>query len=214
MDRRGGFTLLELLVVCAIVGGTLILVPVYFGSFGARSRLSSSANSLLSQFAAAREQAMVDGYDARLELGYFRERDGAKHLGARFWFTNLPAKGTAKLAEENAERQRERVTSRAQDRQWMYSDWRPLPDGIVVSGVSTEAGQWEKLGEGDRSFQVKFLADGSVERAVAVRLENMDLEVKPEFRTVTVMVNALSSEAASYEGLKELPRQRDANEFR
>jgi prepilin-type N-terminal cleavage/methylation domain-containing protein len=214
VGRRGGFTLLELLVVCAIVGGTLILVPVYFGSFGARSRLSSSANTLLSMLAAAREQAMIDGYEARLEIAPYREKDGTRRLGMRFWYTNLPAKGTAKLDEENSDRQRERVTSRAKDRQWMFSEWRTLPEGIVVPGVSIEAGQWDKLGEGERSFQVKFLADGSVERAVAIRLENEDLDVRPEYRTVTVMVNALSAEAASYEGLKELPRQRDAGEFR
>jgi prepilin-type N-terminal cleavage/methylation domain-containing protein len=214
VNRRSGFTLLELLVVCAIVGGTLILVPVYFGSFGARSRLSSAANSMLSKLAAVKEQAMNDGYESRLEIGTYRERDGTRRVGTRFWFTNLPAKGTSKLLEEDSDKQRERVTSRAQDRQWMVSEWHAIPEGVVVPGVSIEAGQWEKLGEGDRSFQVRYFADGSVERAVAIRLESEDLEVKSEYRTVTVMVNALSSEAASYEGFKELPRHRDASEFR
>jgi prepilin-type N-terminal cleavage/methylation domain-containing protein len=214
VNRRGGFTLLELLVVCAIVGGTLILVPVSFGSFGARSRLSSAANSMLAQLGAIRERAMMDGYEARLEIASYRENDGTRRLGSRFWFTNLPAKGTAKLEEEGSERQRERATSRAKDREWMVSEWSPLPDGILVTGISIEAGQWEKIGEGERAFQVKFFADGGVERAVAVRLESQDLEVKPEFRTVTVMVNALTAEAASYEGFRELPKQRDASEFR
>ena len=38
-------------------------------------------------------------------------------------------------------------------------------------------------------------------------------QLKTEFRTVTVVVNPLTAEAASYEGLRELPRQREAHEF-
>jgi hypothetical protein len=169
---------------------------------------------MLAQLAAARERAMMDGYEARLEIAPYKEADGTKRIGARFWFTNLPAKGTEMLDEENEERQRERATSRAKDREWMVSEWNPLPKGIFVSGISIEAGHWEKLPEGDHAFNVKFFADGSIERAVAVRLESEDLDVRPEHRTVTVMVNALTAEAASYEGFRELPKQRDAGEFR
>jgi prepilin-type N-terminal cleavage/methylation domain-containing protein len=211
--RDGGFTLLELLVVCAIVGVALALVPVGFGTFGARSRLTSSANTILAQLTATREQATMDGFEARLEIGLFKDHESKRQFGTRFWYTNLPAKGTQKLIEDS-DHGRERATSRAKDRQWMVSEWNALPAGIEVSGVSLEAGQWQKVGEGEQSFHVKYFADGTVERGFAVRLESTDLEVKPEFRTVTVLVNALTSEAFSYEGLKEMPRQKGSDEFR
>jgi prepilin-type N-terminal cleavage/methylation domain-containing protein len=209
----GGFTLLELLVVCAIVGVTLALVPVAFGTFGARSRLSSSANTILAQLTATREQATMDGFEARLEIGIYKDHESKRQFATRFWYSNLPAKGTNKLVEDS-DRQRDRATSRAKDRQWMVSEWNPLPSGIEVSGISLEAGQWQKVGEGEQSFHVKYYADGTVERGFAVRLESTDLEVRPEFRTVTVVVNALTSEAFSYEGLKEMPRQKGSDEFR
>lgn len=200
------------MVVCAIVGAVLLLVPPSFDTFGARGKLLSSANKLLSELTAAREQAILDGYEARLEIGSFEE-GGGKTWGTRFWFTSIPAKGT--LGDEEArDESRERATSRAEERQWLTSSWAAFPDGIVVSGVSLEAGVWEKLGEGDRTFTVRFFPDGAVERGFGIRVESQDLEVRQEERTVTVTCNPLTAEPGSYEGLRELPKQREASEFR
>lgn len=207
-----GFTLLELMVVCAIVGVALLFVPVSFETFGARSRLSSAANTLLAQLTATRELATMDGYESRLEIGHFPTVEG-KRVGVRFWYTNVPPKGAAKTFEDE-DASKERATSRAEDRQWLVSDWRPFPEGIKVAGISLEAGQWEKLSEGEQTFQIRYQPDGSVERGFAVRLESVDLDVKQEARTLTVVVNPLTAEAASYEGFQELPRQREAHEFR
>lgn len=207
-----GFTLLEMMVVCAILGAVLLLVPVTFDTFGARSRLSSGANSILSRLTGAREQATIDGFEARLEIGNYVDEGGGHHVGTRFWFTNLPAKGTQGNPDDR-ERQHERVTSRAQERQWLTTSWQPLPSGVTVSGVSLEAGQWERIGEGERTFQVHYFPDGGVDRGFGVRLECTDIDSRPEDRTVTILVNALTAEAASYEGYRELPRQRDASEF-
>ncbi|MFM8385637.1 MAG: Tfp pilus assembly protein FimT/FimU [Planctomycetia bacterium] len=207
-----GFTLIELMVVCAIVGATLLLVPPSFDTFGARGKLSSAGNKLMAELTAMREQAILDGYEARLEIGRFAA-GRTKEWGTRFWFTSVPAKG-ASGGEEQAESARERATSRAEERQWLNSQWAALPDGVAIAGVSLEAGQWEKLGEGERTFIVRFFPDGSVERGFGIRLESTELEVRQEERTVTVTMNPLTSEPSSHEGLRELPRQKDAGEFR
>jgi type II secretory pathway pseudopilin PulG len=206
------FTLLEMLVVCAILGAALLLAPSSFNTFGARSRLSSASNNLLSELGAIREQATIDGFETRLEIGSYRETDGVRRQGTRFWYTNVPAKST-EGTQEQRDRAKERQTSRAQDRQWQVSSWKELPEGVVIAGVSLEAGRWEKVGDGDRTFQARYFPDGSIEHGFGVRYECMDIDTKPEFRTVTVLVNALTAEPASYEGLQELPRQRDASEF-
>lgn len=208
-----GFTLLELMAVCLIIGMALLLIPSNFNMFGSRSRLSSAANTLLSQLVAAREQATMDGYEARLEIGTIPSKDGEKRTGVRFWYTNVPAKGT-RMLDEDEDVARERSTSRAEDRQWLTSGWKELPDSVRVSGVSLAAGQWDKLTDSSATFQVRYLPDGSVDRGFAIRLEAEDLEVKTEYRTITIVVNPLTAEAASYEGFRELPRQREPHEFR
>lgn len=208
-----GFTLIELMAVCLIIGLALLLVPSNFSTFGSRSRLSSAANTLLAQMVATREQSTMDGYEARLELGTIPGEGKQKRTGVRIWYTNVPAKG-AQLQSKDEDVSRERATSRAEDRQWLTSGWKELPDGIRVSGVSLSAGQWEKLSEGSTTFQVRYLPDGSVDRGFAIRLEAEDLDVKTEFRTLTIVVNPLTAEAASYEGFRELSKQRDPHEFR
>ena len=207
-----GFTLLEMLVVCAILGAALLLAPMSFNTFGARSRLSSASNTLLSELGAIKEQATIDGFEARLEIGSYRLADGVRRHGTRFWYTNVPAKST-QGAQQDRERASERQTSRAQDRQWLVSDWKELPEGVEIAGISLEAGRWERVGDGDRTFQARYFPDGSVEHGFAVRYECMDLDVRTEHRTVTILVNALTAEPVSHEGLHELPKQRDAHEF-
>lgn len=211
--REQGFTLIELMVVCAIVGVALLIVPPSFDTFGARGRLTSSTNKLLSEITAAREQAVLDGYEARWEIGRFPNDEGERAWGTRFWFTNVPAKGT-QGEEGQRDVAKERATSRAEERQWLNSAWHALPDGVIVSGISLEAGHWEKLGEGDKTFQVRFFPDGGVERGFGVRLESQDLDVRVDERSVTVLINPLTSEPSSHEGLRELTKQRDASEFK
>lgn len=210
--RVRGFTMIEMMVVTAIVGVALLLVPPNFDTFGARGRLSAGANKLLSELTAVKEQATMDGYEARLEIGLYEDEKGEKQVGTRIWFTSVPAKGT-EGSERDREQNRERATSRAEERQWMSTEWSPFPEGVIVSGVSTETNSWDKVGEGERTFQVRFFPDGGVDRPVGVRVECKDLDVRTDDRTVTILLNALTSEPTSAEGLAEIPRQRDASEF-
>ena len=47
-----------------------------------------------------------------------------------------------------------------------------------------------------------------------MRLESQDLDVRVDERSVTVLINPLTSEPSSHEGLRELTKQRDASDFK
>jgi prepilin-type N-terminal cleavage/methylation domain-containing protein len=204
-----GFTLLELMVVIAIVSTVLLLVPMNLGGFGARSRLNQAGNSLVAALTSIRERAIIDGYEARLEIGLFRSEGKMQH-GYRFVFTNLPEERRGNLDEEFEE---EGDDEEREERTWLTGLWRALPDDLHFAGISERAKDWQNLKESD-PYVVAFRADGSVHRAVAFRIESRELEVRQEYRTVTVVVNPLTSEVTFHEGFEELPVKREAHEFR
>jgi prepilin-type N-terminal cleavage/methylation domain-containing protein len=207
--RRRGFTLVELMVVVVIVGAALLLVPANLFSFGARSRLENAANTIVAAVAGAREQAVLDGHPVKLEFAVVKNEDGKVVHGHRFVFTNLPAERSALLLDEGRKDEPER---RPAEQEWLETDWHLLPDGVTFAGVSQKEGQWENLRE-DQPYAVTFGSDGSVDAAFAIRVENDDMDVRKEFRTITVLVNPLTAEANALDGLVEMPPQRDENEF-
>lgn len=210
--RARGFSLLELMVVIVLMGTLILLVPANYGAFGAQSRLIETANSLAAALAGAREQAILDAYQVTLQLGTFRDDEGEWRQGWRYEFTNIPPVRTG-VGEETESTREENLRLRAMEREWMYTDWRPLAGGVQIVGVSEEKGAWQKLPEGGRPLTVRFFADGVVETGVAVRLESDDLDVAKEFRTMTVLVNALTAEPSVLEGEHELPEQLPATDF-
>ena len=208
-DARG-FTLLELMVVTMIVGAVILLVPVAMMGFGARSRLELSANSVVASLAGTRSQAVQDGYEAYLELGWveINEEDRA---AIRVRFTNLPVE--KKLGPDRGGMD-ETLIDRSAEREWVYTPWKALPKGIVWNGVSVARGQWKKLNPGGKPYSIKFYASGDVERAFAIRIESEDLEeVDDEYRIATIMVNGLTSEPSWMEGLGELREALDGSHF-
>lgn len=211
-SRSAGFTLLELMVVVVLMGTVILLVPSNYGVFGARARLNETANSMAAAFAGARQQAILDAYQVSVQIGSYRDEDGKWHSGWRYEFTSVPAVRSG-VGEERTETEQENLRRRQQEREWMYTDWHEVPSGITIVGVSDEKGVWNKLSDGAKPFVVRYFADGTVEKAVAVRFENEDLDVAKEFRTMTVMVNGLTSEPAVSEGELELPEQRPATDF-
>jgi prepilin-type N-terminal cleavage/methylation domain-containing protein len=211
--RSRGFTLLELMVVVLIVGTILLIVPPNLSSWGARSRLDSTANSLVAAMAGAREQAIFDGYEVSLDIGTWRDQDGEHRQGYRFRYTNIPPPSASKLATD-ASQLRDNARERSRERQWLFSDWYELGSGVRYVGFSEEPGIWERVSRDEEPHRMRFFADGSVEKAFAIRIESTDLDVKAEERTVTVVMNALTSDAAARDGLVELPRMREAGEFR
>jgi len=204
-----GFTLVELMVVVAILAGMLLLVPPNLYRYGARSRLENGANTLVSLIASAREQAIQDGHDVRVEFGIYEDEDGEEHHAHRIIFTNLPAERSDLLNEgRDAE-----DTERPDQLEWLESMWHELPGGVVYAGVSERYGQWTKVTR-ERPYIVAFGPDGGVEKGFAIRVESEDLDnVKKEFRTITVKVNPLTAEAANIDGLAEMAETREENEF-
>jgi prepilin-type N-terminal cleavage/methylation domain-containing protein len=211
LRRTRGFTLLELMVVVVIVGSILLLVPANLTGFGARSRLENAANTLAGAVAAAREQAILDGYEVRMEIGWYRDEDG-RHLGHRWLFTNVPPPRPEGSEEEDEERQQELRAERGRERQWLHTTWHQLDGGLLISGISEEATRWQKLSDGE-PYQVAFRPDGSVQKAFAIRIESQDLGGRREDRSLTVVVNGLTSEATVEDGQKELPRKLDFREI-
>ncbi len=207
LEQRG-FSLIELMVVLLLLGGILIMVPMSLEGFGARSRLESSANSLVSAITGAREKAIEDGYDVYLELGWYRDLEGEKRQGYRFKFTDQPQE---KSSDEDSENEIARRRSR--EREWVYTNWKELQPGVDFVGVSERSGSWQQLSPGGKLFPIRFTADGNIERAVGIRLESQDLEVDREKKTITILVNPLTSEPSWKEGDHELRKARPASDF-
>ena len=203
-----GFTLLEVMVVVLIIGGVLALVPVNLSNWGTRARLDASGNSLVAAIAGAREQAILDGYDAFLELGKFKA-DGEVVFGYRLKFTNIKAAMDTGNEEENA---RLREEEAAKERVWLYTIWRELPDDCEITGVSTTKGQWQRINQ-DRPFAVRFDPAGNVDQAVAIRVELKNADLKKEARTLTVTVNGLTSQANWQMGEQDLVQRRPVSDF-
>lgn len=206
---RSGFTLIELMVVIAIVGGVLLLVPTNLDSFGARSRLENAGNTLVAVAAASRSQAITDGFPVTLQVGRFEDDGGVERFGYRWIVTNMPAERSEMLVPEDAVMEEER---KPEEREWIETNWNRLSRGVEISGVSEEKDNWKPLRE-DRPYGVVFGPDGSVEKAFAIRLRAPELETKDENRTVTVVVNGLTAEASAYDGYKEVPPLRDESDF-
>ncbi|MHC5010077.1 MAG: GspH/FimT family pseudopilin [Planctomycetota bacterium] len=204
-----GFTLPELMVVVVIVGTFLLLVPPNLHVFGSRSRLENSANSLVAAVSLARTKAIEDGHPVTLELAIVKNEAGEIEQGHRFVFTNLPAQRSDLL---NPEGEEDFEPVDEDEEELLTTGWHIMDEGVEYVGVSEEEGNWQQLRQ-DRPYAVTFRPDGSVEKGFAVRIENKDIETKREHRTITIIVNFLTAEAAAEDGLQELPPQREENEF-
>ena len=209
-SRARGFTLVELMVVVAILAGVLLLVPPNLYKFGARSRLENSASTIVSLVASAREQAIEDGHAVKLEFGVYEDEDGEVHHGHRIIFTNLPAE-RSELLDEGRDSGEKR--ERPDQLEWLETMWHELSGGVVYTGISERFGQWTKVSR-DRPYIISFSPDGGVEKGFAIRVESEDLaDVKRKHRTITIMVNPLTAEASTIFGLGEMAETREENEF-
>jgi hypothetical protein len=153
------------MVVVALLGTLLLLVPANLGGFGARSRLESGANTIVSMLGNARGKSIQDGFEVRVEFGTWSDDDG-RHDGHRVWFTNVPPTKSGEASAEEGDidtRRRELATERGKERQWLHTTWMPLPSGLRFTGYSEEAKRWQKVPESE-PYQVSFFPDGNVQR--------------------------------------------------
>ena len=201
------------MAVVLIMGTVLLLVPASLDSVGAQGKLKNTANSMVAAVTGARERAILDSYEVDLEIGSFQDGDDEWRHGWRFRVTNVPPPDVAAGEQvDESERQRQREL-RAREREWLYTSWHPCPSGVRITGVSERKDSWEKIGDGNKPHAVRFFADGTVETGVAIRIVNEDMETDTQYKTVTVIVNGLTSEATWVEGEQELPESLPASNF-
>jgi hypothetical protein len=200
------------MAVMTILGLMLLFVPPNLDSFGDQSRLQSAANTVAASLTAAREMAIIDGHETRVQYelsGDVKDRTKTGRMryvvAARRRQTprGLEPEGTRRPAEEEPPPEEE----------WMETEWRGLPLGVQLQAFSEESGQWIRSNPGGNPIEISFLADGTVRPAHAVRLVSLDVGSEKD-RTVTVRVNALTSSTEVVQGEAELPKARDPNEFR
>lgn len=198
-------------MVITIIGMMLLWVPPNLDSFGERSRLSSTASSVASTFTAARELAIIDGHETRIQFDLPGEtKDRTKTGRWRYMVTTIKKETPDALKSGNASDQRREEPP---EEEWAYTEWHDLQHGVLLWGFSQEAGTWIRSNPRGEPLEVAFLADGSVRPACAIRVQSMDIQDVAE-RTMTVRVNALTSASEVIEGEADLPHGRDSNDFR
>ena len=198
------------MAVVLILGSVLLLVPLNMDAWGARSRLDLAANSLIASMNGTREQAIQDGYDAYLELGWAEVDDSGDERSAyRVKFTNI-ASEKATRTDDAAEEQERR---RSREREWLYTRWRPLPENIEWVGVSERKDAWRPISKGGKPYSIHFDAGGNTDQTIAVRIKSIALDVDEEKRTITVVLNGLTSEASWVDGKHEIRESLDQAAF-
>jgi prepilin-type N-terminal cleavage/methylation domain-containing protein len=209
-----GFTLIELMAVMTILGLMLLIVPPNLDSFGDQSRLQSAANSVSSCLTAAREMAIIDGHEVRLQYELSGDTKDRTKTGRMRYVVGARGRQTPRgLAPQDQGRTSSTDEQPAPEDEWMETEWRGLPLGVQLQAYSEESGQWIRGSPAGNPIEISFLADGTVRPAHAVRLVSLDIE-DARLRTVTVRVNALTSAAEVVQGEADLPKARDPNEFR
>ncbi len=210
--RPRGFTLIELMVVMSIMGVMLLWLPPRLDGFGDRSKLVSTASTIVSVITGARELAIIDGHEVRVQYdlpGTTRDRE---KTGRFRYVVGARHRKTPDLLAEPGATDQQAKEPEIED-EWITTEWRDLPKGVVMTGFSQEAGAWIRSNPGDAPIEVSFLPDGTVRPAHAIQLTSVDLP-SDAARVMTVRVNALTSLAEVVEGEADLPKGRDPNEFR
>ncbi len=208
-----GFTTIELMVVVLIMGTVLLLVPANLGNLGSQGKLKGTADSLISAINGARDRAVLDAFEVHLEIGSFRDDDNVWQRGWRWKFTNVPPADIAGGGEVDSADQERRREARTREREWLFTSWHLCRSGVRITSISRSKGAWEKVNDGGKPVAVRFFADGTVEGAFAFRVVNENMETDDEFKTITVIINGLTSEASWLEGEHELPESLPASNF-
>ena len=195
-----GFTLIELMVVCVLVGTILLLVPPSLDGYGARGRLEQGASLLAESIVHARDRAITDGHTTMLE--YDLEKDRFRlHVSSRLRENEIDV-------EDGREEQR--FEEPDPEEEWAVLDWYALPNDVDLVGYSEAKDSWES--GGTSTILVTFSPEGIVRPGHALRVESRTLPKRS--RTMTVRVNALTSLSEVVPGEAEMPEKREPHDFR
>lgn len=209
--RRRGFTLIEIMVVLVILGVMLLWLPARIDGFGDRSKLDSAASTMVSVLTAARELAIIDGHEVRLQYLLSEDEKDRRETGRfRYLVTSRVKDTPEQLAEEGDDRPSEETFG---EDEWIATAWRDLPAGVQLQSYSQESGIWIKGNRSGEPIEISFAPDGGVRPPHGIRLVSVDLSPSVE-RTITITVNALTSAAQVFEGEGNLPKRLDASDFR
>ena len=204
------FTLLEVMAVTVLLSLMLLMLPPRLDGFGARSRLEAGSNTVLSAFTGARDQAIIDGHEVWIQFDLGDAEDRTDPGRFRYVVTSRRPDRAAGPVDDSSEPPPPR---REEEEEMLPTPWRVMPDGVALAGFSIERDSWAKSNPDDQPFTVRYLPDGGVRPACALRLESRDLQPDAQ-RIMTVIVNALTGRAGLHEGEADLPPSRDASEFK
>ncbi len=205
-----GFTLIEIMVVLVILGVMLLWLPARIDGFGDRSKLDSAASTMVSVLTAARELAIIDGHEVRLQYLLSDDEKDRNATGKfRYLVTSKVRATPEQLAEDGEQAPPE---DRGED-EWITTAWRDLPAGVQLQAYSQESGIWIKGSRSGDPIEISFAPDGGVRPPHGIRLVSVDLPPSVE-RTITITVNALTSAAQVFEGEGNLPKRLDPSDFR
>ncbi len=206
-----GFTMIELMAVMLIMGGTLMIALANYRGSGIKMQLESAANTMVAVLTTVRETAIIDGYPAAMELGMYREEgDSDERQGYRMRASNIRQE---LKQDEDADDESSEAFDRTGEREVIYTDWAPLPDDVVIAGISRAKDKWVKVSGGE-PVSIVFGPDGNVDSALAIRLEHKELrQASKDKRFVTVFVNGLTSAASWQQGEKDLTASRPSADF-
>lgn len=212
---RKGFTLIELLVAIAIAGLLLSFVAFNPAAFGDRNRLESAASTVVSVLTAARELAIIDGHETRVQFDLPGTTKDRRNTGRFRYLVTSQSRQKSKALMDDAERKEADARKRRGEaaEEWVETEWRSLPDGVVMEAFSAEAGVWIRANPRGDPVEVSFEADGTVLAPCALRLLSVDMKANAA-RALTVLVNPLTSVAEVAEGEADLPKGRDPSDFR
>ncbi len=209
--RPRGFTLIEIMVVLVILGIMLLWLPARIDGFGDRSKLDSAASTMVSVLTAARELAIIDGHEVRLQYLLSDDEKDRSATGKFRYLVTSKVRETPEQLADDADRDT-RANEQEQD-EWVATTWRDFPEGVQLQAYSQESGIWVKGTRSGEPIEISFGPDGGVRPPHGIRLVSVDLPPSVE-RTITITVNALTSAAQVIEGEGNLPKRLDPSDFR
>jgi len=166
-NRRDGFTLVELIVVIAIIAALTTFSIPYFGGFATRSKLDSASREWMSFSQYARSQAVIEGVSYHLNCDLDRQV---------YWLTYQVITSSDSVTEDSPSGVWGKVVS--------------IDSSLKISSITLNDEQVYESGQVD----IEFTPKGTCTDALVVFKSDRDDEVQLEMDGVTGLVKVLSED--------------------